>query len=375
MSSLINTPYYRTLAITHSLGCDDEQDFMYGPYDIFCIETRFYPVVYKIYDRDVELIFKTVYENNRMNLKIDLVKVTDIKMEPIKNDPINISDSDRKILDKTADKIFTENPDYCLIDKHELWISSGKRYLKGWFNSILGYIPITTEYNPFFKSEGIYLKFNRDGDFKTAYNDVVRDLLNTVDSWYREGIVYGAGNIAEKWKLERLDYEEEIGRLYKPVWSDLRFAPNIVDFLLRRISGESFIQIEVPDNLVKRHLIAKKLLSENIEFVFSGSYVKIKIDNIDDAQYVSSLISTAKKDITSKVIVYYVNRKDWVTIYTNEAKKELENPDCIGYRIENVEKPYVFSCLTDVNTPSNLFQDFLRDQVLSDLTKSYRKSK
>ena len=77
MSVLIDTPYYRTLAQIHSSGCDDEPDFMYSSYNLFCMNSRLYPKVYDMYGRDVEIIYEGVHENNRMAIKIKLVKITD----------------------------------------------------------------------------------------------------------------------------------------------------------------------------------------------------------------------------------------------------------------------------------------------------------
>ena len=365
----IPTPYYRTLAPTHSLGCDDQPDFMYGPYDIFCMETRLYPTVYKLYDRDIELIFKRVHKNNRMEINIDLVEITDTSIEPTPNKKIHISDENRKILETAVDKIVTENVDYCLIDKNELYLSLPNRnYPQSWLNTILGYIPIPTEYNPFVKQEGIYLSFNPGSDYKTAYNEVVKSILDTMDTYYQNGVVYKAGNIAERWKLERLDYEEVKSRLYQPMWSDKRFAPFPVDFLLERIRGDPYIRIKVSDNLVRRHYISKILHEKEItNFIFEVSYIKIPVDNIDDAQYVTALVVSGQDGSVGKVVIYATNRLSWVYLFIEAAKEILDNPDCTEYRISSVERPYIFSCMVDRNTPSDTFLELLRETALKRL--------
>jgi len=364
---LISTPYYRTLGERHLIGCDDEPDFMYGPYDIFCMKTRLYPTVYELYNRDIEIIFRGVHRNNRMEIKIELVEITTITAGPISNKTLNISEKNYKILTDAVNKIVTENSDYCLINKHELYLSSGKYYPKYWFDTILGYIQLPTEYNPFIQPEGIYLSFNRDSDYITAYNEVVKILLDTVDKYYNEGVVYKAGNISEKWKLERLDYEEVQARLFKPMWEDKRFAPYLVDFLIDKIRGDPYIKIKVSDNLVKRHWIAKILTLEGVAFVFDGFYVKVLVDNLEDAQSIVSAVLEAQHMASGKVIIYAINRPEWIDLYIKAANKLFGDVDCLGYQVSTVERPYIFSCVVNINTPSDKLLLTLRELVLKSL--------
>ena len=363
----ISTPYYRTLTETHSLGCDDEADFMYGPYDTFCMETRLYPIVYKLYGRDTEIIFEGVHLNNRMEIKIDLVKITAILAEPIKKEQIDISEQEIKIINKAVSDIVTENVGYCLIDKNELYLTSEKNYPQSWLDMILGYIKLPTQYNPFVRQEGIYLSFNPNSDYISAYNEVVETLLDTVDKYYKDGVVYKAGNIAEKWKLERLDHEEIQSRLYRPIWRDKRFAPYPVDFLMSKIRGDPYIRIKVSDNLVKRHYISTILSKNSIRMIFDGQYVKIPVDNIDDAQYITSLVTSAQETSSGRVIIYATNRLSWVYLFIEAANKILDNPDCTGYQIFSVERPYIFSCMVDLNISSDILLETLREMALKRL--------
>ena len=364
---MLSTPYYRTLAQTHSLGCDDEPDVMYGPYDIFCMGTRLYPTVYKLFGRNVELIFKGVHENNRMEIKIELIKIVDTGPEPLPNEQIKITKDQYKILNNAVNIIVTEHVDYCLIDKNELYLSLPNRnYSRSWFYTMIGYVPVSTGYNPFVKHEGIYLSFNRNSDYKTAYNEVVKIILDTMNKYYKEGVIYKAGNIAEKWKLERLDHEEVMGRLHRPMWSDKRFAPYPVDFLLERIKGDPYIRIKVSDNLVNRHYIAKKLYKYDIEgFIFDGSYIKILVDDIDTAQYIAALVESVEYvDSTEKVVIYSTNSLNKINL--EATKNLLEKPNCIQYQVSSVERPYIFSCIVDINTPNTVI-DLLRKKIFLQL--------
>src|SRR5680860_1685235 len=104
----ISTPYYRSLVTTHSLECDGVyirynpimSTSTYGPYDIFCLETRLYPIVYKMFNRDVAIIFRTVHENDRMEIKIDIVQIQKVSpLEgPVQNPTISLTPDQYELL-------------------------------------------------------------------------------------------------------------------------------------------------------------------------------------------------------------------------------------------------------------------------------------
>lgn len=370
---LISTPYYRSIVRSEGLGCEDLSGFTYGPYDIFLLETRLYPVVYKLFGRDVEMLFRTIYNNGRMELKIQIVRIQEISPggEPVENPEVEMTEEQFKLLSETVALIVSTNIGYCLIDKYELYMSSGKDYPVDWFYSMMGYVDLPTEYNPFLGKRGIYLLFNPHSDYKTAYNKVVKMLLEEIDEYYRDGVVYGAGQIAEKWKLERMDTEEVTARLFRPMWSDQRFAPHPVEFLLEKIRGDPYIRVKVSDNLVKRHFIVESLTDRNTPLVFEGSYLKVMANGIDEAQKISTLIRTAEnKDITtSRVVVVMLDNVGDVKLYIEAANELLGDPGCVGYGVSNPKKPYVFSCLIDINAPSELILEKLREMVLTKMLK------
>lgn len=372
---LISTPYYRGLVPTHALGCVELATSTYGPYDLFCLETRLYNTVYQMFGRDVEIIFRSVYQTERMEIKVDIVKIMDITTtEPVPNPSIEMTDEQNKILTNKVGQITSNHIGYCLIDMYELYLSSSQKYPKDWFYSVCGYIELPTEYNPFITPNGIYLTFNPLSNYKEGYNEVVKILLDTIDRYYKEGVVYGAGNIAEKWKLERLDREEKIGKLYQPMWNDKRFAPYPTDFLLKKINGDPYIRIRVSDNLVKRHYISSKLRSEGISMIFVGEYIKIPVDNIDDAQYISALVQSSEDVSNGKVIVHSATRPSWIYLYMEAANQLLENPSCTGYQVSTIERPYIFSCIVDRNIPTETILGKLREMVLRRLASVAEKS-
>ncbi len=363
---LLSTPYYRTLIPTNLLGCDDESDFNYGPYDLFCMQTRLYPTVYSLFGRDIIINFKGIHEDNRMAIKVNLVKIPDIITDPIPNEEVGVgidvgvgmTDTQRLVLQTAISKIVTENSKYSLIDRNELYIVSGRRYPQTWFNNVLGYVPLTSSYNPFIRPEGIYLTFNPVADFKTAYNNTVGLLLDSIDQYYKDGVVYGASNIAISWKLERLDNETIKAKLFRPTWQDRRFAPNLVEFLLMKITGDPYIRIKISDNMVQRHRISEHLSTEGVTIVFDGSYVKIPVGDLDDAQYLASVVTESQCGGNSEgkggnngggtqVITYTTNQISMVYLYIDAANKLLNNPSCTGYKTSDPEKPFTFSCIVN----------------------------
>jgi hypothetical protein len=344
---LLSTPYYRTLTPINTIGYDEEADFNYGPYEIFCIETRLYPTVYKLFGRDVMIVFENIHENNRMDLKIRLVRITNSFSSVVSNQDIEISDEDKLVLDSSINKIISENSEYCLIDRDELYLAGRGLYPKSWYNEVLEYINLPDEYNPYIDENGIYLTFNRASNFKTPYNQVVDILLNKLNEYYENGVVYGASNIAYDWKLERIDVDEVVPKLYKPTWKDKRFAPKLVEFLKEKINGNSYISIRVSPNLVSRHYISSALSLEGFSMIFNGNYIKIQVKNLDEAQYVTSLVLSSQNLSEGKVVTYATNRISWLYLYIEAANKLLNNPHTTGYQVSDTEKPFIFSCLVD----------------------------
>lgn len=385
----LTTPYYRTLLPINHIGYDEEPDFNYGPYNVFCMETRLYPYVYKLLNRDVELIFKTIHKNNKMELVIKVVEITNTIRDVVSNKEIVLTSNQKQKLQDKLEKILATNPDYCLIDRDELYIAGRGDYPKSWYNEVLSYVnldnnyrkstsdprtmynnptdprlthnnnndPVPSEpinyydsYNMFINEDGIYLKFNPVSDYKTAYNQVVGKILDTLDKYYADGVVYGASNIAYDWKLERMDNNEVVPRLYKPTWKDSRFASNLAMFLKDRIGGNQYIKIKVSDNLVDRHYISLRLSTEGVTMIFDGNYIKIPVKDLDEAQYVTSLVlSSQNKNPGGKVVTYATTRPSWIYFYMEAASKLFDQPSMTGYQTSDPEKPFMFSCIVDNN--------------------------
>jgi len=362
---MLSTPYYRTLTSNNLFDYDDRGEFTYSPYNIFCLETRLSPFFYQLLGNNINIVFKTVNENNRMALKVGIEKITDVTHigEPVADLDLEISEADQIKLQEKVDQIVTKDIKYCLISLDSLYKIAERRYPKGWFRSVAGYIPLPDEYNPFFRPEGIYLIFNPDSDYKTEYNRLVSVMVNTLEQYWEDGVVYGAESISVPWKLERLDLTTITPRLYRSMWKDGRFATDLVPFLLDKIGGNPYVQIRVSDNLTRRHEIAKVLNKAGIPSIFIGGKVSVLADDLDEAQYISSLITEAESRAVGKTATYVVNSSDQLQDYVAASQVLLKDGDVTGYQISDPEKPFMFSCKVGLDISISSFINALRDMV------------
>ena len=362
---LLSTPYYRTLTSNNLFGYEDRGEFTYTPYNVFCLETRLSPFVYELLGEDINLIFKTINENNRMALKVEIVKMVDtIRVgEPVPDPELEISPELKHKIQNKVDEIVTDKINYCLISLNNLYKITEHKYPKGWFRSVAGYIPLPDEYNPFFRPEGIYLIFNPKSDYKTEYNRLVTVMVDTIENYWRDGVVYGADSISVPWKLERLDLTTITPRLFQAMWKDSRFAPDLVGFLLDKISGNPYIQVKVSDNLTRRHEVAKVLNKAGIPSIFIGNKVSVPADDLDEAQYICSLIKEAESKASGKTATYAVNSSDQLQDYVAAAQVLLNKPDVAGYQVSDPEKPFMFSCKVGLDVSIRSFINALRDMV------------
>ncbi|GAH10274.1 unnamed protein product, partial [marine sediment metagenome] len=129
--------------------------------------------------------------------------------------------------------------------------------------------------------------------------------------------------------------------LFQPMWKDLRFAENQVDFLIRKIKGDSYIRVLLPSNLVKRHFIFKKL---ETPFIIEGSYIKVKADNISEAQNIATLITSQISKSEGRVVTLSAFRMSEIYLFMEYADK-FEKGEYVSYSVSNNENPLMFSLL------------------------------
>ena len=168
---MFNLNLHRFLQVYHDMGADDEPDVdcNYTPYRIFVLFSRLLPFIYNLLkDRHdkIDVYPHSIFnkEKNRMDAYLMIAKI-DTKNREKEDQLLELSNEEKQAIQKKIDEIQSKYINYALIDSHELYNLTDKRYSFPYFNSILEYSLNESSYNPFIKHEGIYLTFNPYADF------------------------------------------------------------------------------------------------------------------------------------------------------------------------------------------------------------------
>ena len=404
---MIRLDFYKLLPEMHYIGADDEQsvDCSFTPYKVFILETRLYPLIFKMFpNKNLEIFLKSEYnlEKNRMDVFLVIKELENTTDPSIENKMISLSEDETKIITKKIYEINSKNPNYALIDIHELYDSLNIRNTKNknnfypsnfnkkmsfsWFRSVLEYTGLDSSFNPFIQEEGIYLTFNPNSDYKTAYYEVSEFLIDKILDFYKRGVVVLGDlirsekkeNLVKNWDLIPLDLDDKIQRIYEPNWTDYRFARNKVDFMLRKIEEDPYIRIKVSDNLVKRHGIAQELEKRNKKMIFEGSYLKVVAANIEEAYEIASLVTYATATYFGRVLVIAASRLSEIHLYFDYSKIKFKY-EGIRYNVFDTLNPYMFSVRIDgtpfENTPFDDLRLEFRNYALNRLIEVSKISK
>ena len=345
---MIKLDLFRLLPDDYTIRTVEEPDVdcRYTPYRIFVMETRLYPLIYKMFPFNIYICPKSVYNSkkNRMDVYLNITKILKDSEENV-----DLTETQKEIIQNQIDKITSQDIDYALIDIHEFHKSLVVKYPFSWFRTIIEYTGLDDEYNPFIREEGIYLTFDPDTEYKKDYYKVCEFFKTRIEEFYSRGIIV-LNNIIESekkeklvkdWNLISIDNEEIVKRIFEPNWKDSRFAENQVDFLLRKVQQDPYIRILLPDNLVKRYFIFKSLTKP---FIVEGSYLKIKVENIREAQEIASLITHERSKSKGRVLTLAASRMSEIYLFFEYAEK-FKKGECVSYSVSNNENPFMFSCL------------------------------
>lgn len=345
---MIKLELFRLLTEDYTIKNVEEADVdcRYTPYRIFVLETRLYPLIYKMFDYNIYISPKSVYnpKKNRMDVYLHIVKILKDTEETVELTP-----EQTQIIQDQIDQITSKDIDYALIDIKEFHKSLVKKYPLSWFRSVIEYIELDDEYNSFVKEEGIYLTFDPNSEYKKDYYNVCEFLKKRIEEYYSKGVIVLANiinsekrdELVKDWDLLSIDKYEKIKRLFQPMWKDLRFAENQVDFLTRKIKGDSYIRVLLPSNLVKRYFIFKKL---ETPFIVEGSYIKVKADNISEAQNIATLITSQISKSEGRVVTLSTFRMSEIYLFMEYADK-FKKGEYVSYSVSNNENPLMFSLL------------------------------
>lgn len=223
MSNIL-TPFTRTIGEN---GYDN-----YTPYQLFCLKSRLMSYLIQKYG-DVSAQFISVYEDPGGTLSGSF---TTLSVHITRNsDPIPLSENDRKEIQTWINYIAGTYPFYALILDYKIPL-----YIKGklidnlWLKSMLPYLIIPDDINPFVEKGKLHGNFAHLDDYNLGYNTLLADLIDQIEDMYLSGYIVDAKSIADNWDLIPVSDD---GKLYKPNWSDSNI-PNMVRFLEKKILEE-----------------------------------------------------------------------------------------------------------------------------------------
>lgn len=375
---MILTPYFSTIIQQKYNECVEEPDYNYTAYNIFCLKTRLYPIIHKLFDKQVDILIDTYvdpslsynYDDHtrlefsniapsKIFIIIKLVRYQSVK-ETNKNE-LNLSDSTIEIeltphqheyIQSQVNLITSKDVDACLLisTNIELLDEFGYKISNEWLTSMLPYIQINQLLHPFVNEYGLHVVLTRyvtgkkPMTYLERYYLLLQSGVRQLQKMYMSGYIIipptvRKEQIIDNWDLEPVDND---GLLYRPRWFDLRFTRGLggmVPFLQSRLRGDKYVDIEVSENLVRRHFIAKQLRERDVQFEFINSFVRCNITNITDARILSSIIINAQSQAHGFVDI---------RIYPSEQLRENgeEGKDCVEYQSNDPLRPYTISCLS-----------------------------
>ncbi len=349
--------FYRLLPQLNS-RVEEEASFHYTSYDIFVLETRLYPLIFSLYPNiNLEIFLEGKYmeDKNKMVLHLELRKLVVSEDPNVDSIAIQINEQHKQIIKNKISEITSIVPTYALIDINELYKNRKgiQQYPLSYLKSVLSYVELDTSFNPFIRPEGIYLSFNPEANYNDAYNQVSKYILNKVDTYYKNGVIVFSNIIDSKrkeeltndWKLERLDTSSEVGRLYQPTWRDNRFAYNLVDFMMRKISGDQYIIFKLSNNLVKRHFICKALQEQKYQIIVESSSLKVVSKSLYESLKIAAIITSSENTSQGRVLVIAASRMSYIYLFIEYSMKKYGQLDNVSYGVNNLENPFIFSLL------------------------------
>lgn len=253
---LIALPYTKNISNDNSL----ELIVNYEHYDLFRIRSWLQRFVQDLIKDQVDINFITAQRDNKMQFFVEVMKGKDKyplyleQIQEIKSYLNSIINSERR--DVLMDLSVCNLPKY-------------------WIDWMIPFVTtkIDPKLQPRAENLGISLVLPRYG-YLDEFNHLYIEITNLLQSLYTEGYIVNADRIAKDWKLERV-WEN----VFKPTWKDNRFAPVMVEFLMKLLAEDNRIYVSIKPSYVLRYLINEYI--GNV--IFYDFKVSFTADNIEDA--------------------------------------------------------------------------------------------
>ncbi len=362
---MVWTPFYRFINKTEVVDYIEEPLFNYKPYNLFVLKTLLYPWIQKKINKDLTISFISKPRKDKLYLTVVLLNG---------GIPFKLNLPQIKDLQSKVDQITSSPLRGALIFSYSTFLANNGRLLpRAWLDDILPYINLNEELNSYITHDGIMVELGQLVEYKRIYSKLVDKISNTISHMYISGfIVNPSQKIIENWNLVEVGDDKQ---LYHPTWVDLRITRSygsLTDFLLSRINGDLSVNYYVTSNWFTRHQIARHLSKLFFNVTFINDYARILINNLSEAQKVASVIDQQISTGIGKVTTLLANRSSWITLYIYSAK-QLGYNDCLGYKITNPNRSWIFSCVIPLNGNINYYKLNIRIKAFEILNKLFLK--
>lgn len=301
------TPYFYPQVNVSATGCTDEEDPNYDEYHLFCLRTRLRPFLERYISPQLTIEFVPTQRGQRFYIG---VRLTDAGQRA------EISASQQRRLEEKVEEIVTSNRTYCLLYSADADLYLDRTYCRKkipaiWILSVLPYLPIDPETNPYVDDTHLFVDLTIYPDYDLRYEQMYNQIEKTLRDYYRQGAIVCNASFADDWGLypyillglssiqnegELLEDEAiaeltDSNGLYLPTWEDVRFAPDRVEFLIARMAGDPIIRIQVHPSPSKKAAIAKLLAGRS--FLFDqDALILLDGRDLEEIRTITSQIAT-----------------------------------------------------------------------------------
>ncbi len=355
---VILTPYYQTVLNRKYNECVEEPDYNFTSYNLFCLKTRLLPRIQTLLGNDIDMLYGLKQEENKNVIYTSVVLVryqvaaarNQVELNFNQNtEEVQLSDIQRKQIQKDVDEITTKDSDACLLMglKESITDESGKIIPGDWLEKIVPYVEIDRKLNYFVNEHGLHLvltSYTGSGipyTYLEKYNQILLDIRNQIIAMYKAGYLYiypyaDRDKLISDWDLEMVDQE---GFLYRPRWYDLRITNDLVRFIQLRMRGKRTIEVSIGNNLEYRHVVAERLKDKNI--VFNREDVILYVRDLTETRQTLAMLFNALNGAKGKVYVYLFSDRNMIKKYVDENGLK----SYVVYKTEDRIKPYTLSII------------------------------
>lgn len=347
----IYLPYKRDV-IDFEVDCPVEGDFNYTPYDFFCLTTKLLPEIFEIFRKKLIINYETVRINTEMVYTVTFYDGDNF---------ITISEESAAVIKELVDDAISNSSGYCSLFslKHDY-----EGMPNEWIREIALWYPFDDKLNVTIYQDQILIDLSKDFDFKETYVELFISFEKWLSVAYEEGwIVDPSQDFIEKWELEQV-YDND--QIYKPAWSDPRFALDKYKFLQSRTRGDTLIELEYPTtiNSVQIYQICRMLITHGYRFCHFVDFTKILIEakTLNECRMATSIFEaemyvTYSKNVSSIPLSSYRREP---TIVKELLRTGVLVRDIIMIPTTDKNYPYMGMILTPYGSPGIAKVDFMR---------------